>query len=356
MSVSDAITDGWAHQLVIDLVSAYSPSGAEDAVAEHLVSVFEEHGRSAWCDEVGNVRAPADDVVLLTSHMDTVTGELPVVVTEEDQGDEVVQVLHGRGSVDAKGSLAAMAAVALATGVSFAGVVREESDSAGARHLIEDRAPPARVINGEPSGWEGITLGYRGMQRGTYHHTTSRRHHSEPEPNAIEHAVSWWNRVAAAVDDEGGPFERVSATPHAIDGGVSADGLAHEVLVEFELRAPPGESFEALRQAVASATEVGSCAWEPPIPPHRDDPRTPLASALRAAIRAEGGQPQHLLKGGTADANLFADAWGCPVVTYGPGDASLDHTPEEHLSLVEFDRSIAVLERAIAQLRGEPHA
>jgi LysW-gamma-L-lysine carboxypeptidase len=41
--------------------------------------------------------------------------------------------------------------------------------------------------------------------------------------------------------------------------------------------------------------------------------------------------------------NLYATAWDCPMVTYGPGDSSLDHTPTERLSLDEFDRSIAVV-------------
>jgi LysW-gamma-L-lysine carboxypeptidase len=31
------------------------------------------------------------------------------------------------------------------------------------------------------------------------------------------------------------------------------------------------------------------------------------------------------------------------MATYGPGDSDLDHAPNEHLDLGEFDRSIAVL-------------
>jgi LysW-gamma-L-lysine carboxypeptidase len=72
-------------------------------------------------------------------------------------------------------------------------------------------------------------------------------------------------------------------------------------------------------------------------------PRTAVARAFRVAIRGAGGDPRLLRKTGTSDMNLFAEVWDCPMVTYGPGDSDLDHSPTEHLSLAEFDRSIAVL-------------
>jgi hypothetical protein len=50
--------------------------------------------------------------------------------------------------------------------------------------------------------------------------------------------------------------------------------------------------------------------------------------------------------------NVYADAWDCPMATYGPGDADLDHAPDEHLPLAEFDRAIDVLTRAAADLAG----
>ena len=169
-----------ARELLVDLVSTPSPSGEEEEAAEVLVDFFERHGREVSVDEVGNVRAPADDTVLMTSHIDTVPGNIPVKVQDGE--------LWGRGSVDATGPLAAMAVAAVETGVSFAGVVEEETTSSGARFLCEDRAEPEAVINGEPSGWEGITLGYRGFLDGTYGATSQSGHSSRPDMNAIEEA------------------------------------------------------------------------------------------------------------------------------------------------------------------------
>jgi LysW-gamma-L-lysine carboxypeptidase len=48
--------------------------------------------------------------------------------------------------------------------------------------------------------------------------------------------------------------------------------------------------------------------------------------------------------------NVVGPAWNCPIVAYGPGDSSLDHTPEEHIDVEEFRLGINVLERALQTL------
>ena len=48
--------------------------------------------------------------------------------------------------------------------------------------------------------------------------------------------------------------------------------------------------------------------------------------------------------------NIVAPTWGCPTIAYGPGDSSLDHTPDEHVSLSEFRRSIVVIRDIIERL------
>jgi LysW-gamma-L-lysine carboxypeptidase len=74
-----------------------------------------------------------------------------------------------------------------------------------------------------------------------------------------------------------------------------------------------------------------------------ESPRTEVARAFRVAIRGAGGSPRLLRKTGTSDMNLYADAWDCPMVTYGPGNSDLDHAPDEHLPLDEFDTSVEIL-------------
>jgi len=334
--------------LLRELVATPSVSGGEGDAAALLVEYFADAGREARVDDAGNVRAPGDDSVLLTGHLDTVPGEIGV--------REVDGELWGRGSVDATGPLAAMAAAAVETGASFAGVVEEETTSAGARHLVANRDPPAAVVNGEPTGWDALAVGYRGLARATYEVETERAHSSRPEPNAVQRAVAWTERVQAAFrdgsadDSAGDVFESVTVTPVSFDGGPTADGRGVAAAVDVEFRLPPGTTAGDVRAAVADRTDAGEVAWTESIPPLAADPRGAAAGALRAGIRAAGGEPTHLRKTGTCDANLYDAAWDCPVAVYGPGDSALDHAPDERIALDAFDRGVDALTAAAAQL------
>ncbi|AFZ72821.1 [LysW]-lysine hydrolase [Natronobacterium gregoryi] len=366
-----------ARSLLIDLVSIPSPTGEETEAAKRLVEFFAAHGREAWIDEIGNVRAPADDAVLLTSHVDTVPGEIPVDVQPADTEDveaevadeEGEDVLWGRGSVDATGPLAAMAAAAVRTGVSFVGVVGEEIDSKGARYLVDDRdEPPEAVVNGEPSSTDGITLGYRGLLAGTYVATSESGHTSWPDPNAIQRAIRWWATVEEQFESEedgvgppdrrngGGEaaevpvFEQVTTKPVDVDGGVSDDGLSVEATMDVQFRVPPELEVETVREAAEAELEVGTVTWNDEVPPVMTSPRTAVARAFRVAIRDAGEEPRLVRKTGTSDMNIYADAWDCPMATYGPGNSDLDHAPDERLSLAAFDQSVEILERVATTL------
>ncbi|MFQ3319486.1 MAG: LysW-gamma-L-lysine carboxypeptidase [Natronomonas sp.] len=356
--------DEEARELLETLVSIPSPTPEEDECAEALADFFDDHGREVFIDEVGNVRAPADDSVLYTSHIDTVPGDIPVRIEESGppeeargEGGEAAGAggpeLWGRGSVDAKGPLAALAVAAVRTGVSFVGVVGEEVDSRGARHLIDDRDVPDAVVNGEPSGWDGITLGYRGILQGTYVATSESGHTSRPENNAIQDAIAWWSAVEERFEtDEYEPvFERVTPKPVTIEGGVSEDGLAVEATMDVQLRVPPEYSTEEVRELADAELSAGTVNWKDAVEPTMQSPRTEVGRAFRVAIREAGGDPRLLRKTGTADMNIFAGEWECPMATYGPGDSDLDHAPDEHLELRELDRAVAVLESVAEELQ-----
>jgi len=375
-----------ARELLADLVATPSPTGEEAAAAERLAAFFRSHDREVWIDDVGNVRAPADDSVLLTSHVDTVPGDVPVCLTDADAnltdaeavvtdaaGDDATlptdgtalvdddAVLWGRGSVDATGPLAAMAVAAVETGASFVGVVGEETNSRGAHHLVADRDAPEVVVNGEPSGWDALTLGYRGFVAATYEVATEAAHSSLPDLNAVEHATAWVEDVKDAFESPLGPgadehedasvFESVTVKPVMVDAGTEPGGNAVTATVDCQFRIPPGVTADDVEATVAAVTRRGVVEFGDAIPPHVASPRTELGRAFRTAIRRAGGSPSLLRKTGTADANLYDAAWDCPVATYGPGDSTLDHSPDEHLALADFDRAVAVLESVAADLQ-----
>ena len=45
--------------------------------------------------------------------------------------------------------------------------------------------------------------------------------------------------------------------------------------------------------------------------------------------------------------NVVGPIWQCPIVAYGPGDSQLDHTPDEHVVIAEYERAIAVLQTVL---------
>ena len=63
-----------------------------------------------------------------------------------------------------------------------------------------------------------------------------------------------------------------------------------------------------------------------------------------------GWEPRFVYKTGTADLNIVAPLWKCPMLVYGPGDSNLDHTPDEHISLEEYMKSVLVLREALEWL------
>ena len=52
--------------------------------------------------------------------------------------------------------------------------------------------------------------------------------------------------------------------------------------------------------------------------------------------------------------NVVGPHWpDTPIVAYGPGDSSLDHTPDEHIDLNEYQQAIEVLVGVLELLMSE---
>ena len=74
--------------------------------------------------------------------------------------------------------------------------------------------------------------------------------------------------------------------------------------------------------------------------------------AFLAAVRGQGGEPGCVVKTGTCDMNVTGPVWRCPMLAYGPGDSTLDHTPQEHVEIAEWQRGVAVLADTLRRLTG----
>lgn len=364
--------------LLVGLLERYSPSGAERQASEWTSEHMRTLGLQSAVDDAGSLIAilPATVPVgeeqapcVLLGHIDTVPGYIPV----RREGDR----LYGRGAVDAKGPLAAfLAAVARLARretprirpVIVVGAVEEEAATSRGARAVQDRWRPAYAIIGEPSGADAVTLGYKGRLLVTCHVEQPSAHTARPEESVCARGVAFWatlqaeaerwnyehagRRAAGAVS----PFAELMPSLRAVHSG--GDGFVEWCELELCYRLPPGLnllSLEAHIEELAQATGIDVLFRGAEVAYHAPR-RGPLVSAFVRALRAEDMTPAFKLKTGTSDMNVVGPIWNCPILAYGPGDSSLDHTPQEHILLSDYTRGIAVLERVLTELVAPPPA
>ena len=340
-------------ETLLNLVKNYSPSGSERPAVEYLVNRMTALGyMRAFIDEAGNavgVMGTGPRQVILLGHIDTVPGEIPVRVGRDTISS--YNVLYGRGSVDAKGPLAcftdAVAQAGARAGWQFVviGAVEEERNSEGARHIAPLYHPDFAII-GEPNRWDRVSLGYKGI---AWAEITVRReqvHTAAEQENACEAAVNVWLRVKAWAEEfnlgRERNFNRLMLTMRDLSSG-SDDYTewAHFSLgVRLPLDLDPAAWYAHL-SGLAAGAQVEPTGFA--IPAWQCEKNTPLVRAFLGAIRSASGTPSFVYKTGTADLNIVAPIWKCPALVYGPGDSALDHTPDEHLSLVEYHKALEIL-------------
>lgn len=328
--------------LLESLIQIPSPTGHEAYAVAHMQAQARRDGLRVHEDRAGNFIAEAgqgDRLLLFVGHIDTVPGDIPVRI---ENGE-----LWGRGSVDAKGPLAAAYCAARQFvhderfRVMVVGAVDEEGRSAGVKALPAD-LDPEWIIVGEPSGSRGLTLAYKGILRGSFSLSQDQVHGAHAELGAADRVVQWWSSVTQ--DPRAGTgFDDLQ---FRLDGvQCQTDGMTDLATGAFQVRLPPTVEPDAtadwlVSQGDAYGIEVRLHERMPAIEASR---KSPLAAAFRAAIRPFG-VPVMKRKTGTADMNHLGH-WhaGIPILAYGPGDAALDHRPDERMNLEEFEEGVQVL-------------
>lgn len=314
-----------------ELVGIYSPSGEEEMVAKFLVESFESFGAEAYTDGVGNVIAEKKgkgNKILLAGHMDTVRGIIPVRIKNG--------YLWGRGSVDAKGPLATFffAFLESKANLIFSGLVDEEGFSKGAKNLNVPK--PDFIIIGEPSGFDGVTIAYKGSLTMKFVEKVEKFHGSLNSKGAAERLIERWLEISR---DFGEGFNKPNGRILRFEAYERDFDFYGEMIVN--IRTPP--NYEpAIKGEILDF-----------VPAYEVSSRSPLVRAFVRAIRKNGAKPRLKKKSGTADMNILAPKFGVDAVAYGPGNSKLDHTPYERLNLEEYLKAIEVLKAALEELPQE---
>ncbi len=357
----------YAVNLLKKMVEIYSPTGEEQGIASFLFDEMQKLGFSVRQDRAGNVigeHSGTHPRILLCGHMDTVPGLIPVRLDG--------QALYGRGSVDAKGPLAAFIIAAFQLikegypgGITIVSVVDEEGEGKGVKQIIEDGVDVDYAIFGEPTNADTLTVAYRGSILLNIRFETETGHSSAPWmfENSIEKAIEFWEKFEAQNYTQGeteSHFNNISYCLERISGGVSGSVVPPYCEMEIGVRIPPHikikevmdnvavliENFKtenphvSIRLTVKDATEA-----------YIADTRSLLVRALSRSIWKVCKKRAMLVrKTGTGDMNIFGNHMEIPVVTYGPGNPHLDHTPSEHILIDEYMTSITVLKETLKEI------
>lgn len=302
----------------------------------------------------------ADDrVILLSAHMDTYPAGGPRAAYQPVKEG---RSLYGRGSADAKGSLAAMMTAFLQAATLpdrrecyLAATVDEECLLLGAKGLTAHGMRPTLGITGEPTGLVPV-VAQKGIIRGSFRVGGPRSHAAYPTGTSavtsaaeLVRAVTRLNADLAAEPghpDLGAPT--VTVTRLDSDGGMNLS--ATEVAVWFDARFLPGtggQEFAArieqdLRRLLPEQVDFRLEPLTFVSPPNEVPPATPLVAEFFAAVKNVTGvcEPDSFSYG--SEAGVLAEICGSAVV-FGPGDARHSHAELEVVDLDELGAAIDIL-------------
>ena len=304
--------------------------------------------------------------LLLAPHLDTVGGDpLSAKLFEpvEKHGR-----LHGRGTCDTKGSVAAMltALIAVAKGgprpqeteIVFSGLIDEENAQTGSRALVESGFKADLAIVGEPTRcrvvtahkgdvWLEIETIGKSAHGATPHLGRNAVHAMAQVVDLLEttYAKSLYQRRHALLGT-------ATVNVGTIQGGTQPNVVPARCRISVDRRTLPGETESTVRaelrrllSAHGIQTRFGSLRKLPCVALETNPDLTSVHELMQLT-----GQKGPLGVHYFCDAAVLAEG-GTPAVVFGPGDIAQAHTADEWISLRELDRATALLTKF---LRGQP--
>jgi acetylornithine deacetylase len=325
--------------LTRQLIDIPSVTGDEMAVGQYLSSYLGQLGYRVEMQEVArdrfNVIATTEESprIVLSTHMDTVP---PCIGSSEDE-----EFIHGRGSCDAKGIIAAQIFAAerlRAEEVKDIGLlftVDEELGSVGA-HAANDHplAEGCRfLINGEPTD-SRLATGTKGSM-GVIITTEGRAAHSaypEAGDSAIEKLLDILESIREIEWPEDSFFGTTTCNIGVLSGGTRPNVIADKARAELQIRLGIDiEQFKgALEEAIGGRGRI-EYGW--------------AHNAVR--LFSVPGFDQCVVRFATDIPYL--SKWGQPLLI-GPGSILVAHTDHERIAKRELEGAVDLYVRLVRDL------
>jgi acetylornithine deacetylase len=319
-----------------------------------------------------------DGGIVLSGHTDVVPANPeewadPFVLTEREGR------LHGRGTCDMKGFIAAVLAMAprfaeleLARPLHVALTYDEEIGCFGARALVDEIARagirPKVAIIGEPT-LMGVIEGHKGCYEYTTEFSGLEGHGSQPDKgvNAIEYATRYVSRLldlgerlkerAPAASRFDPPWTTVQVG--RIAGGSARNVIARNCTVEWEMRpVTPGDA-DFVKQDLGAYVEgvllpsMRAVSPEAGIVTHVVGEVEGLQVVSESEARdivceLTGCNHADVVPFGT-EAGLFQAA-GISSVICGPGSIAQAHKPDEFIEIAQLAACLEMLDKLRAKI------
>lgn len=330
-------------QLTARLIDVESVSGNEAGIADAVERALRplqhlEVVRDGDC-VLARTRLGRAERVILAGHLDTVplptTAGSRGTVPSTWEGD----VLFGRGATDMKGGVAVQLALAAALtapsrDITFIFYDHEEVEASlsglgrvAVSHpewLEADFAVLLEPTDGTVEGGCNGTARFDVRVTGKASHSARAWMGENAIHGAAEILVRLRDHEPATVHVDGLDY-RESLNAVKISGGTAGNVIPDSTVIEVNYRFAPDKTPEQAEQYVRALLEGFSVERTDAAAGARPGLHHPAAAAFVAAVGAEP-KPKY----GWTDVARFS-ALGIPAVNFGPGDALLAHTDDEHV-------------------------
>ncbi len=375
-NIEDSIAKVDVVRIASDLVRIPSFSfmeNQEQDVAVYIYDLFRREGIETELIEVMpgrcnvTARLPGSEggkSLMLSGHLDTV----PVYDMEDPFSGEILEGrLHGRGSCDMKGPLAAMIAavigihrsnVSLKGDLIFVGLIDEEEKGKGVEHLVRNGPLADATVNGEPTGMQPA-IGHKGLEWIKIEVLGKKVHGGRMDEGI--NAIVMASRIIERIHDEYVP--KLNQRKHPIlgyptinvgkiQGGDQPSTVPGSCTIEIDRRWVPEESlnqvYQELQEIIRDVqkeypgfrAEVSGIFHPGELLPHEPfciDEKDPLVQSVQRAFERTG----HPYEGVTtfpawSDAGVMSSFTDMKCIIMGPGDLALAHSANESIDVEEI--------------------
>jgi succinyl-diaminopimelate desuccinylase len=349
-------------RLTMDLVRCRSTADRPDEskrALEHLLSYLDVPGAIIERREFDGVPCGVVRPEGVERPRVILCGHLDVVPAEDRQFEPRLEGdrLHGRGTLDMKGGMAAAAAVFRATigrGIPWWLVAVTDEETGGeqgaARLAAEGMAADLFVVV-EPSEMT-LSLQSKGALRVRLTARGRRAHASTPwlGESAIEKLLGYGEGLRRAIPAAPTEVWETTACPTLVRGGAVINQVPDEASLDLDIRYVPSDSPEAILARLAAAIPGARIDVLNSFPPMVCREDTPLVRSLAGIYRdVLGREPMLGREHGATDARYFSDRMDALI--FGPSGEDL-HGPDEWVSVASLEGVGAVLAAWGASLKG----